>query len=813
MPTLVDFPSAEASVSRDRAQINDDDDASETMIFDDDTGSILSLSRQERMRAAIDESTLLLSPDTEKDGYGNGSNSLFDHMNHTNDDSILLTQPESKSTAARSYLDVHEKENERSFHNTSERVQTRKEYVQENQQCPNHDLYQRNYSAFVSRTISNFEAQHPGQLQDYRQMSADDKKDAQLNLMTLLGRLGISKGKNGGNEGTLSRASDSTMDQNDSTLLDAGRSPPPHFDPDETALTLSRTAKSKREVSFHQDVYLEKQHRSRTSDCSEDVDKSAMLLSPQGGDVDKSEMLLSPQSFQPYDTEHGNEDNDDHSFGVQNDETDESIQDSVEIPRAARASSPENLCYNSPEHIRINPHKRLASTSGKRGADISRQRLSQESTPPSLSGAIRGPDSDIELSSHVRRLSISSPGEPKDLFLASQSPIQPKSTYDSSDDELSSQSGDGSDVRRSHSFRHYARPRQSDVTVDTIDSYARKPNRGRAMREAPVGIKLLPGATFHLEKLSVKRTETMNAKKGPKERSKGSRVKRFINFPDPLVRYSKRHRRVLKDLFAWISDSEKESDGEDGGSPSSCVVFSLSEEKIVDLTLKVLLADAAMDDNRRRQECDSELGGKTIIVVRAKEDLSKWETALREGTGCSVLNHATLPLSERVRSSTAEKAIRYDVVLTTYDALKSPDVAIQVDDMGYAVAKQAAPSGREWFSSTSSNDAPRMCKQLSVLHRITFQRIIFSDALGRKSFLAKPGTTRAVAFNALRADSRVVFFTGLEDLEIPPLLALKKSDKRAVPALLSLLRLAGEGEDERDVLQECICDAEDMYDG
>jgi hypothetical protein len=60
----------------------------------------------------------------------------------------------------------------------------------------------------------------------------------------------------------------------------------------------------------------------------------------------------------------------------------------------------------------------------------------------------------------------------------------------------------------------------------------------------------------------------------------------------------------------------------------------------------------------------------------------------------------------------------------------------------------------------------------------------------------------------------LVFFSGLEDYgEIPPLMALKKSDKRAVSALLNLLRLAGEDEDERELLEECICDAEDMYDG
>jgi hypothetical protein len=86
--------------------------------------------------------------------------------------------------------------------------------------------------------------------------------------------------------------------------------------------------------------------------------------------------------------------------------------------------------------------------------------------------------------------------------------------------------------------------------------------------------------------------------------------------------------------------------------------------------------------------------------------------------------------------------------------LKSPDIAVPVNELGHAiVSKPVSDDG--WYSKHScDNTAPRTCKQLSVLHRIQFKRIIFTDILGRKSFLAKHGTARAAAALALRGDAR-----------------------------------------------------------
>lgn len=145
-----------------------------------------------------------------------------------------------------------------------------------------------------------------------------------------------------------------------------------------------------------------------------------------------------------------------------------------------------------------------------------------------------------------------------------------------------------------------------------------------------------------------------------------------------------------------------------------------------------------------------------MIIARDKVEVKLWERALHERTGFSVFNHAEAPLSERVRLSTSEKAGKFDVVLTTYDALKGPDVAIPIDALGYAIVSSPDEESG-WLNSrtTSSQPSqPQRCRQLSVLHRLNFGRAVFVDCLGRKSFLAKNGTSRASAAVALQANSR-----------------------------------------------------------
>ena len=81
-------------------------------------------------------------------------------------------------------------------------------------------------------------------------------------------------------------------------------------------------------------------------------------------------------------------------------------------------------------------------------------------------------------------------------------------------------------------------------------------------------------------------------------------------------------------------------------------------------------------------------------------------------------------------------------------------MAIPVNESGHAVESQTS-SNDGWYSNRSLNEnKAQKCKQLSVLHQVSFKRIIFVDQLGRKSFLVKHGTARTTAAIALRGYSR-----------------------------------------------------------
>ena len=98
----------------------------------------------------------------------------------------------------------------------------------------------------------------------------------------------------------------------------------------------------------------------------------------------------------------------------------------------------------------------------------------------------------------------------------------------------------------------------------------------------------------------------------------------------------------------------------------------------------------------------------------------------------------------------------FDIILTTFDALKSPDTAIAVDEVGKAILGPSR-SSEGWYDSRASSQTaalPMKCKQLSVAHRINFRRVLLVDVLGRKSYLAKTGTARAAAAVALRGETR-----------------------------------------------------------
>lgn len=98
-----------------------------------------------------------------------------------------------------------------------------------------------------------------------------------------------------------------------------------------------------------------------------------------------------------------------------------------------------------------------------------------------------------------------------------------------------------------------------------------------------------------------------------------------------------------------------------------------------------------------------------------------------------------------------------------YDAIKAKEVTVPVDENGRAMLDADSSDSNEadggWLTSRvagsqSGAQAPRKCHQLSVLHRMSWHRLIMLDVLGRKGFLIKPGTARVQAAIAINATSR-----------------------------------------------------------
>mmetsp|Transcript_33818 Transcript_33818/g.37734 ORF Transcript_33818/g.37734 Transcript_33818/m.37734 type:complete len:854 (+) Transcript_33818:68-2629(+) len=691
-----------------------------------------------------------------------------------------------------SYYDCKKNENR---YNKSDRVRP----------WPNRDEYNDKYQTYVKNTVLNFESKFPRKLHDYRSMSLEEKAIEQQNVLGLLSRVGVSKK-------TLSQSQNDVqspigrerlLDETLSPLF----SPNPHQSHEHSSSPKSswpsNLEKNDNEQSLDDSFRL-----NRSNDVG---DKSNLLLSMDGGTSlvrDASNMNDDERNNLPVDNYHRRSDdgvefpmnNDDYHNNSNNDSNSsmELVRRNVEEPYYSN----DEASYETPkDQISLDDlsKKRVATSSGKRGADLQRSRYNE--------------DEEENLTARLGRLSISPSASPppKDLFVTSQSPISPRLTYqtpdDSEDDAYGGQDeDDGKRISWGRDSGDHDRDRdrrESNTTVDTLATntppprYCDKKEKRRAFREVPVNVSLKQGATFHLEKIPVKRTERLSSKSA---RSKPrvmapSHRHRLVNFPDPLVRYGSRSRRVLKEMYTWIRSAERDYEKGECSIPAVGAFFSLSYQQIVDIGLKLLLSDYAELSQFPASQSNrsASMKGNTLVVVRSKDDTATWESALREGTGCSVLNHSTLPLSERIRAATSEKACLHDVVLTTYDAMKSPDVTIPVTKDGRAIlTKPGNDSGWRSSRSASQHDVPthQRTKQLSVLHRITFKRIVFVDTLGRKCYLAKSATARSTASVALSSSSsRLVFFEESEADGSNTLLALRKSDKRAFQSVSSVLHL------------------------
>jgi hypothetical protein len=485
-------------------------------------------------------------------------------------------------------------------------------------------------------------------------------------------------------------------------------------------------------------------------------------------------------------------------------DNDRSSSSSMELVRRAPVETnyfDDEASCETPDDQKVPPSslKRMASTSGKRGADS--QRMKRNEYPTQQPQDHLDDENGIDFSRRFERLSISpfsSSSPPKTIFGASQSPISPRLTYHSPEDENDdSNSYVDEDVRISMG-RESGIESHPDISHDTMDTNTpprryRDKEKSRAFREVPVNVALKDGATFHLDKLPVKYSDQTNTRSTRNKNISTTALqhRRHVNFPDPFVRYGSRHRRALKEIYSLVGRAEIDFEEGKCGIPAIGVFFSLSEQQIIDVTMKLLLKESSVTGMSSRPPRTKTLHGNTLVVSRSKEDTNVWESALRECTACSVLNHSTLPLSERIRASSAERACAHDVVLTTFDAMKSPDIAVPLTQDGRAILAKTG-NERSWHSSRSAsqrNSHPQLTKQLSILHRIHFRRIIFVDVLGRKCYLAKGETARASAAIALSGDTRVVFFRESEADGPNPLKTLRKIDKKAFHSVSSVLHL------------------------
>ena len=424
--------------------------------------------------------------------------------------------------------------------------------------------------------------------------------------------------------------------------------------------------------------------------------------------------------------------------------------------------------------------KRTMTTSGKKGADMQRIRANIDENDfdiHSYSGFIDSP-------SQLLGPSLSEQWKgPSPSFLedAPTSPIQPR-------DDIDSIASMQSNLQKGPPTPIQFRNKENGVVVrrlainDTIESVnctvlpRRIRNRGGINSdygdEAPADIRLKDGSFYHLDPLHVQRPPKERSRRRSKSADTLRERSPFLSIPDPFSPFHERMAERLTVVADWLVEHDGDvnlTENQDeivrddtiisDDYKQKGVLVSMSMTQIIAVTIKLLLIHGANPYRRKYNIEDSNklstLKGGTVIVLRSKSDVKAWECAFRERTAYSVLNHSSMPSGERKRSKTALKCAGFDVILTTYDAIKTREKSIALDGRGRAVTKDGSQDG--WYSSRSCESRPEKSETLSVLHGMKWHRVIFVDFLGRVSYIVKPGTSRARAAIALHGCSRQVF--------------------------------------------------------
>ena len=682
---------------------------------------------------------------------------------------------------------------------------------------PHERLYQTQYQSWVQQAIrrhSSSLVHNTNNTKNYRHMTDDQKIQAQQQVRELLERLHIPQQrqeqqgiKQPPKQIRMESSPNMTTKTSHPTNKNSLNGPSPSYDdgnqdsssnlslPQTSMVLFSPEHANKENTTMNQSASCH--HPNET--FGNGMEQSGALFSPDNGptlpksdqdDKETSRALDSPKWTPPPNNRHGGRRRTSHESPIEQARSCRVFQ-SPELPLPSdHTTSPGN---------NTNHNKRLSSTSGKRGADHRRAKWSSEHATPKL----------FPLEASMGRLSLS-----PHYFPTSQSPILPPSGSMSpvphhghgnnssiSLEEVSM--GDNSNPEPLYSSQRNVGGDQSmqEESLETFHSkvqYGSSQFQGSRSRRLIHNVKLKKGATLHYQPLPLE--------SHPPE-------------PDPLSRYSKPIRTTLYQIYKQIkslhhNNSNNNNTKQQQPQPGSSIVFSLPPDQAIQLCMK-LVFHMERGNTTRTTSGAKPCGGQTLIVVREKPWIEAFGQAFREGSSLAVVDHSTLPLKERKSLATTERLIRYSVVLTTFEALKSNDTTLPVNAEGSLVLprtknhhhknQHSSSPGGEWHSSrnggsqaaassTSTQESHRSCsvRQCSILHCLSWRRVIFFDTLGRRSFLVKPDTCRFLASASLETPSRLVFFphddhddehrdTGLD--------RLLKSDKKAVPAMCRLLQL------------------------
>lgn len=263
---------------------------------------------------------------------------------------------------------------------------------------------------------------------------------------------------------------------------------------------------------------------------------------------------------------------------------------------------------------------------------------------------------------------------------------------------------------------------------------------------------------------------------------------------EPFKEFGSRESDKMEVVAEWLNARD---DIDERDLPHRVIMLSLKLRQIISLTSHMLVQNGVHSICRSERHSSEHQPNEnvrkagTMIVARNKSDLEKWDIFLRERTSFTVLNHVELPSTERRRMALAVKASGYDIVLTTYDAIKSKEINLVINECGRAAAPIESDGG--WIDSKTygGDKFPQQCETLSQLHSLEWYRTIFIDSLGRQGYLTKPSTARSQASLRLNSERRTIFFERSDDEHQYFFEDKIKDSRRQLAPLAKLLDIPG----------------------